>query len=197
MRLAFIDTETTGLNELYDVPWEIAAIIHDTETASRVAHLWHPKLPLGMRERIFHSGAAEVNHFFDREPDIDWQQRDWVADKVREALKGAHPVGNNIKFDISMLRSLYRSDWKIGIKDYKDAWNYQSIELTSMAVLAAAWSRVERDIRNTVPWKTEDLFRSLGVEPLQGEQRHIAMSDALWCERVFEALFGPITNLYS
>lgn len=38
------------------------------------------------------------------------------------------------------------------------------------------------------PWKSEDLSRRVGVEPPGEDERHTALGDARWAERIYNAI---------
>jgi len=41
-----------------------------------------------------------------------------------------------------------------------------------------------------LPWKSDDLSRLIGVEPPGEDDRHTALGDARWAQRVWDAVMG-------
>lgn len=184
--IAFVDTETTGLDpERHDM-WELAMRVFDLNEDGG----------LGTRVEDIHifvkpdmwladPTALRMNKFYQRtnDPSFEWSADESAAAAFVASLLGTdncHVAGMNVPFDMAMIAKWLRRN------DQVAAWHYHPIELESMmaAVLASSGHPVG------IPWKSDNLSKALGVEPPTKEQRHTAVGDMEWCERVYAHIFG-------
>lgn len=201
--VAFIDTETTGLDPDRNPIWEIAVIVDDVEHVWTVDGWWN--LPI----------------FADHEvpPTNDLYASQWVLDNTRfgdyrtlqpaglspfasierfaELVDGRHLVGAVPSFDEERLRREYRK--YIDEHATQFPWHYHLIDVEAMAVGAYSERRRQSaadDISNdghetltklTLPWNSDELSRSVGVDSHKFD-RHTALGDARWAKRMYEAM---------
>lgn len=183
--LAFVDTETLGLDPDKHAIWEVGLIRYNPETGDTDEYLWQINLtpeqladgdPIGMNigrfsERYYRATALP--------PDI-------FAMAFAELTAGAHLVGAVISFDEERLRRLLLS------KGVPHGWHYHIIDIEAMAVgwLSAArhaWTAYE-GWTPSLPWKSDALTATLGVPPVPEDERHTALGDARWALRLYQAM---------
>lgn len=104
---AIVDTETSGLDERHDQPWEIAIWRWQPRTQSWASWLFHVK------DYADYAGmpkaAADVNGYFERflkEPLAIEMSRVPLCKMLENILRGAIVVGSNPTYDLNMLRNL-------------------------------------------------------------------------------------------
>lgn len=195
--VAFVDTETTGLNPLFNPIWEIAVIVDDVE------HCWRQLTP-----------ALEIVRDGGTPPDDPYVSQ-WVLDNTRfgefvhdqtdaltpfasiarfaELVDGRHLVGAVPSFDEERLRLLYHQH--IDAKSTKYPWHYHLIDVEALAVgflMAAkdAWVAYE-GFELALPWKSDDLSAALGIKPPDEDERHTTLADARWAKAIYEKVTGP------
>jgi len=197
-QVAFVDTETTGLDPELDYIWEIAVIVDGVE------HVWQQRLPE-----------------YDGGP--DWTLvTDWVRENTR-ILDAYDHAAALLPFDsIERLESLVRGRHLVGAcpwfdserlhraqlreSDHRDLlWHYHLIDVENLAVgylagvrqgyaeMGMPWSRIGEEMVAVpeLPWKSVDLSRALGVDPADFEPKHSALADARWAKAIYEKIMGP------
>lgn len=202
-QVAFVDTETTGLDPELDFIWEIAVIVDGEE------HCWQQRIP----EETIPWAPGDVEH-------ITWQSRvhPWVlentgiseryshetalppAESIRHLaglVAGRHLVGACPWFDSERL---HREWLKIDPPRREHPWHYHLIDVENLAVGwlhgAAAFSTAHApsefwDGFGKLPWKSHDLSRAVGVDPADFEPKHSALADARWAKAIYEKIMGP------
>ncbi|QBI19327.1 hypothetical protein ER308_07070 [Egibacter rhizosphaerae] len=177
-RLVFLDIETTGLDPDRHEPWEIALIV-DGESDERV---YRPKPSL----RTADPTALRMTGFYHRTETFEWtwEYPPHVADRIAPVLAGAHLVGAVPSFDAAFLDRFLR-DW-----GQAPAWHYHLIDVEAMAVgyLNGRADCGEPMPDLPLPWRSDDLARACGVEPVSDDERHTALGDARWVRRWYLAL---------
>ncbi len=179
--IAFIDTETTGLDPDRHEVWEVAAIVDGEEWA------WFlPVFDLGAAD----ARALDIGGFRERYPKMNGHVT-LMADFVRQFSNltwGRHLCGAVVSFDEERLRRLLRANGAC------PGWHYHLIDVEAMAV-GYLRARFEMGDHNalpdggTLPWKSVDLSRAIGVEPNDFEA-HTALGDARWVKAMYEAMMG-------
>ncbi|MFG3046315.1 hypothetical protein ACGFZR_15465 [Streptomyces sp. NPDC048241] len=194
--IAFVDTETLGLDPTTHAMWELAVILRtngaDTE------HLWQirpSKYDLDEAE----PKALEINRYHERMilPD------DHQAASMNHACGQPHPirghalrevlselladvilVGSNPSFDAAFLREFLSAS----------PWHYRTIDIATLAAgyvhgydLSAGEQSPE--LRKH-PWSSRRLSQAVGVEPPGDGVAHTAFGDARWARDVFDAVTG-------
>lgn len=179
--LAFVDTETTGLED-YDHVWEIAVVRCRPDG----------KLRQQLYTQVRHKGylAAGLPPEFQADHAARYDESLAVtparaAEVVREILAGTTLVGVNPAFDSRMLSQLVEG------QGYSVTWDYRVIDLAAMSL--AALARTDTPVK--LPWRSDDLARAVGVPDtdLLGDpmwDRHTALGDVEWSMAWWHALTG-------
>lgn len=193
-KLAFVDTETTGLDPDRHQIWEVALIVDDQEFR------WFLPVDLGRAEPV----ALTIGGYHERHPqrfgsdeaisDTDFAYPSQFAPDFAALTRGCHLVGAVISFDEERLRKLLRSNGAC------PEWHYHLIDVEALAVgyLAGVSDALVRYGRASapdgvqaapvgLPWKSEDVSRLLGVDPEQFN-KHTALGDARWAKAIYEAV---------
>lgn len=176
-KLAFVDTETTGLNfDVHEV-WEVGLVVRGSDVRGEDGeyrwflntHRLHLADPFALNVGGFHERykAALITPAYDFGP------------AFCKLTASAVWVGCNPMFDIRMLEPLTR--------DYVPSWHYRPICAESLAVghlMAEAWEHGGG--RVPVPWSNhKDIAPRLGVE-LTDE--HTALGDARYAAALYDAV---------
>ncbi len=186
--LAFVDTETTGLDPDLHQIWEAAVIVDGQE------YEWQLPVDLGRADAV----ALRIGHFHERYLfDVDEGGRhverqavplDVFAAEFALLTRGRHMVGAVPSFDDERLRKLLRANGAC------PEWHYHLIDVEALAVgylNGRWWSDGNRGgVEMALPWRSDDLSRECGVEPPNDEDRHTALGDARWAKRLYEAICG-------
>ncbi|HVX20904.1 MAG TPA: hypothetical protein VHB02_06135 [Acidimicrobiales bacterium] len=199
-KLAFIDTETTGLDPDWHQIWEIGLIVRE-EGCPDQEFCWQLPVDLLMADPI----ALEVGRFHqrhaqgyawdrDRPEDVPTvYSRESVAWSIAKLTHGAHLVGAVVSFDEERVRRLLRENNLI------PPWHSHLVTVEALAAgyLAGVGQQAMNDgliqevdmHRVAPPWNSEELSRAVGVEPEKFD-RHTAMGDARWAMAIYEAVMG-------
>jgi hypothetical protein len=188
--VAFIDTETTGLDPELRLIWEYAVIVDDTE------HVWQARLPdcgcLDPACPYRSLGTYNVDEWVLENTDVvrrydsaNAMHPDDAALLFANLTRGRHLVGACPWFDAERIhRQLLRhpSD------DRTLPWHYHLIDVETLIV---GWVQglSKAGASPPLPWDSEDLSRYVGVDPDQFD-RHTALGDARWAKAMFEAVMG-------
>lgn len=184
--LAFVDTETTGLDPDRHEIWEVALILR-AEDGAESEHWWRLPVDLGCADPM----ALKISGYFERSGSLTLAQPASFAAEFADLTRGAHLVGAVVSFDEERLRRLLRRHGQCPM------WHYHIIDVEAMAVGYLGGYRASvRDERGGVssaaslPWKSEDLSRACGVEPPSEYDRHTARGDARWARDLYDACAG-------
>lgn len=197
--LAFVDTETTGLDADEHEIWEVGLVLaYSDDPATRIKQCqWlldaNPAKgnPISLNISGFHERHPKGWKLL-REPEPNnYANRLHFAIEFGRLTYGAHLVGAVPSFDEERLRKLLLN------RGFSPGWHYHPIDIEAMAV---GYLRGRRSATSTgqgitdlsLPWKSDDLSRACGVEPPNEEDRHTALGDARWAHRWYCALVGEI-----
>lgn len=176
MTLAFVDTETTGLDPDRHEIWEVGLIVDEH------AHHWFLPVDLGRAEPI----ALRIGGYHERArgrdgtgyykgPTMDTGVTvavDEFARRFADLTRGRHLVGAVISFDEERLRKLLRANGSC------PEWHYHLVDVEA---LVAGKLGIEP------PWDSEALSRAVGIDP-ESYDRHTAMGDARWAQELYDAV---------
>lgn len=197
MNLAFLDTETTGLDPAQHAIWEIAIIRRDLDKRFESRALWH----LNPETRYADPKALEIGRYHERhvlhELRPDWEAAYYseytysggpgeerevsqVVDSLATMLTGCHLVGAVPSFDDAFLKALFR---QFGVRS---TWHYHLIDVEALAV---GYLCARDGNPPALPWNSDELSRAVGVEPDE-KARHTALGDARWARAIFDAVTG-------
>ena len=208
--IVFLDTETDGVHPGRKV-WEIAMIRRDGVGERELSMFVDIDLstadPFGLKVGGFYdrhplgqylAGATDSAHVDPWSP-AGAVTPGYAADVVARWTHGAHIVGAVPNFDAEVLAGLLRDN------GLTPAWHYHLIDIESMAVGYLSGLSAHGHSSDTcaetpncdgdemplpLPWKSDALSRAVGVEPPTEEERHTAMGDARWAQRVYDAITG-------
>lgn len=164
MSLAFVDTETTGLDPERHEIWEVGLIVHDQE------HHWWLPVDLGRAD----GRALAIGQFHDRYPDTNvtgFAPLHAFAAEFAELTRGRHLVGAVVSFDEERLRKLLRANRAC------PEWHYHLVDVEAL---------VAGKLGIAPPWDSNALSAKAGVDPEQFD-RHTALGDARWAKALYEA----------
>lgn len=202
--IAFIDTETTGLDPDQHEIWEIAVIMRHPGGGDWESHYQLRKAEL----HLIHSAdpkALEIGRYYERlivSDDCGYAQIDGtgkpcamsyktLVHDLTRLLDGAVLVGSNPAFDAAFLRN------------FLDAapWHYRTVDIATLAVGhlygqaytltkqncdAEYYDRADRLLADG--WRSYELSRLMGIEPPSKADAHTALGDARWARDVYDAI---------
>lgn len=207
--IAFIDTETTGLDPRKHDVWEIAVILRRPGAAD-LEHLFQIRTSLANAD----PKALEINRRAERflvpdgqfaiqlptasTPDTTTLTEADLMHDLMALLDGATLVGSNPAFDDRFLTKLFN---EAGLPP---RWHYRTVDIATLAVgalygRASEWTRKDCDaawygkVAKAVgwPWKSYDVSRHVEVEPPAKDVAHTALGDARWARDVWDAVTVP------
>ena len=179
--LVFMDTETTGL-ALDDDIWEFAAIRREGDGSHDYPlHLFIEHDP-DKAAKLPESFRRDLESRFD--PHFAVSPRDaarLIAHILRPGERGkAHVVGAVPNFDTERVALLLTAH------GLTPPWHHHLIDVENLAV-GFARGRFRAD--PPLPWDSDDLSRTVGVEP-PGDGRHTAMGDAMWARDIYDRVMA-------
>lgn len=177
--LAFVDTETTGLDADRHEIWEVGLLRPDLVGANRERR-WFLPVDLGRADPV----ALKIGRFYERHPQVQipfdgsklTYQRQFSHDFSR-LTAGCHLVGAVISFDEERLRKLLRANGAC------PDWHYHLVDVEALAAGKLGWRP---------PWKSDELGLAVGVRPPSDEERHTALGDAKWARDIYDAVMGEL-----
>mgnify|MGYP001572383750 CR=1 FL=1 len=177
--LAFVDTETTGLDPDRHEIWEVGLIVDDQE------YEWQLPVDLGRADAI----ALKIGRYYERNLEVTADLRSF-AEEFAALTRGRHLVGAVISFDEERLRKLLRANGAC------PEWHYHLIDVEAL-VAGALFERARDEDEDgragevihvtTPPWDSNKLSRAIGVDP-DDFDRHTALGDARWAKAMYEVV---------
>lgn len=206
-RLAFVDTETTGLDPDRHEIWEVGLIVRDGDYGGdpEDEYRWFLPVSLGSADPY----ALRIGRFHERHPrGYDWQPAEdeyltSVTDFAREfadLTRGCHLVGAVVSFDEERLRRLLRANGAC------PEWHYHLIDVENLAVGMIMGRETEYDTASGAPrfregyskslietaqppYNSSDVSQAVGVNRFVFEE-HTALGDARWARAVYDAVMN-------
>lgn len=186
--LAFLDTETTGLDPFVHDPWEIAVIFREGDLDTEHTFRIEPDLTNADPK------ALDINRYYERTSADGWQweDRQKTAARLYGLLNGVVLVGSNPSFDAEMLTHLFGRYYA-----EPKPWLYRTVDIATLAAgyrygqgKSGAYGgdfAFQADYPQ-VPYKSYELSRAVGVEPPAKDVAHTALGDARWAKAVYDAV---------
>jgi hypothetical protein len=190
--VAFVDTETTGLDPDRHEIWEVGLILPDGSE-----HEWQLPVDLSRADPI----ALNIGRFHERrwkwdsvigvgQPAVEFQTNParFAFDFVR-LTRGLHLAGAVVSFDADRLWRLLRANGQCPM------WHYHLIDVEGLAAgwLAGRGCKPADDrgygADPRPPWRSDALSMAVGVDP-DDFDRHTALGDARWAKAIYEAVMG-------
>lgn len=214
--LAFVDTETTGLDPVRHQIWECAVIVRGpVPTGLRPDELgdypvrWFLPVDVSRADPV----ALDIGGFHERHPHgRDWNGRGVLTSpalfaKTFAALtQGVHLVGAVTSFDEERLRRLIVGQSPFVKGGLEHGWHYHLVDVENLAAgylahkaraMNAAAAGEDWKVGQAEglleaarpPWDSEELSRALGVDPDRFD-RHTALGDAQWARAFYDTVMG-------
>lgn len=170
--LAFVDTETTGLDPDNHEIWEVGLITLKDDGSPEYERDWQLPVDLGRAD----PKALEIGRFHQRRQQAaGLSSLEMFANTFAHATRGRHLVGAVISFDEERLRKLLRSNGAC------PEWHYHLVDVEALAA---------GKIGQAPPWDSSELSRAVGVEP-DDYDRHTALGDARWAKAIYQSVMAP------
>src|SRR5690349_18288851 len=204
--IVFLDTETTGLHPGRKI-WEIGAVRREIDGSEKELLLQIDPIdisdadPMGLKiggffERHFSFASDDYEHPYN----LSVVSEKTAAQIIRAFTHGAHIIGAVPNIDTESLDKLLRQNSFLG------TWHYHLIDVETLAIgfikgykRAVLYnpgipisddSRVNFAYDVSLPWKSDELSRAIGVEPPTDEERHTAMGDCKWAMRTYDKVMN-------
>ena len=170
-KVAFVDTETLGLNPDVHPIWEIAIILPDRDEE----HVWQVR-PTAVEISNADPIAVTISGFGSRYDDAAAFRSGETVDRFSALLEGRHIVGAVPSFDEERLRRMYLDVYPT---PDRFPWHYRVVCVEAMmcGVLGCGPGA-----------EPDDMAEQLGV--VRQEEKHSALADARWARSVFDRIVG-------
>lgn len=207
-KIAFLDTETTGLDHERHEVWEIGLITRDGDVDTE--YLWQlwPDLtladPTGLRISRFYEreqltrtgdyGQAAIELVLTTSDRGSFEFEQWqprtpkqVAAELARLLDGRTIIGAVPSFDANFLTTFLRSEGEAA------TWHYHLVDVENVAVGYLLANAHEDGHGKSLlpPYDSDELAKMCGVSPPSGEDRHTALGDAKWVKRWWDQMRDP------
>lgn len=175
-KLAFVDTETTGLDPDVHEIWEVGLIVR--EGRKDTEYLWNLSVDLGRADPRsleiggFHKRHRQGHHWAYLDNVLPETPKPKFAVEFSKLTQGAHLVGNVISFDEERLRKLLKANGSC------PEWHYHLVDVE--ALLAGKQAR-------TPPWESYSLSMEAGIDPAKYD-KHTALGDARWARDQYDSV---------
>ena len=204
-KVAFIDTETTGLDPDLDRIWKIAVIVF-TRAAGWQEHCWQVELPI--RYVGFNGDKNTIGGFSPTGWASDWVKtntallaeydhdsaltEDQTARRLIQLTEGRHLIGAVPSFDDRRLHNLLRRVAPIRWAT-STPWHYRTIDAETLMlgwIARGQFLGLDTVYDLPMPWDPRELSRQLGIDPDEFGPAHDALNDARWARACWEAVMG-------
>jgi hypothetical protein len=156
--------------------WEFAAILRDGD--QRDEHTILIEADFGNADLF----SLQIGKFFERGA---YEQNFWprkeAAARIEFLLRDRHLMGSVPSFDDERLRRLLQSNNRC------PSWHYHLHDLEDICL---GYLRGQGKEVPDLPINSDEISLMVGVEPPSEAERHTALGDARWVERVWEKVVG-------
>lgn len=181
-RIAFVDTETLGLDARRHPVWEVAVLIDGMEFT------WQQRVT---RAQLLEADpvALEINRFHERyDASVAMDPQDSTV-RFCSLVRDCHLAGAIPSFDEERLRAQWIRYIRKAFSE-RPPWHYHVIDVEALAVGAL----FQRGVQVVLPWKSHWLAEQFGVGVFE---EHTALGDARWAYELFKAVregvvLGPL-----
>lgn len=199
--IAFVDTETLGLDPDRHPVWEVAVILYDEtdDGPTPVRDAFTIQVHVTSEQLAEADPVAQELTGFDARYGVDSVPL-IPGDAMRlvvDAIGDAHLAGAVVSFDEERLRRLALAH---GIAP---RWHYHLIDVEALMVgyLHGDRRATDRHVHPgaqtgprppvpALPWKSRDLSLAVGVDPDDHQPVHTALADAGWALACYQAVTG-------
>ena len=190
--IAFLDFETTSLDDELGEVWEIGLI--DDASSAEYCWLIRPKL------NFADPNALRIGKYY---------QRNFIAyEQFGSAYRNVHPEGRSstnvhrVARELAVLLAgktvigaVPDFDFRFGrrfLREHNEIWaaHYHLIDIETLV----AGYLLARGENPSLPWKSDDLSRAVGVNP-EDFDRHTALGDCRWVRAQYQAVTGQKVRL--
>jgi DNA polymerase III epsilon subunit-like protein len=177
-KLAFVDTETTGLDTERHEIWEVGLILRDKDHDD-TEFRWFLPVNLSTADPF----ALKIGGYHERHPngyDAAEDNDERVAfhnqftDEFARLTRGAHLVGAVVSFDEERLRTMLQGFGHLPM------WHYHLADVENL---------VAGKLGILPPWDSDELSLAVGVNP-EKFHRHEALEDARWAMALWDAVMS-------
>lgn len=191
MKLAFVDTETTGLDVRRHHVWEVALIVREPGLPDE-EYVWQVRPDLTEAD----PKALEIGRYAERfavpdgwdavllsptAPPFRLTMPEFLYD-LQETLRDTVLIGSNPAFDDRFLTALLQDHGR------KIPWHYRPDDVVAMA---AGWLYAHGGHEALArPWRSYDISEAVGVPRPAGDVAHTALGDCRWARDLYDAIAG-------
>lgn len=178
--VAFVDTETLGLDADHHPVWEVGLI-----TPNGKEHHWFVTVTPRQVD-LAHPKALEIGRFAERYDAERAVHRGLFCRQFVDLLPdGCHLAGAVVSFDEERIR---RTCWRHQVRPN---WHYHLIDVETLAIgYLAGLDHAGHGVETlTPPWNSDQLTAALGIT-VDDMDKHTALGDARWARAIFLKVMG-------